>query len=194
MFRFYSVLALTALVFTSCNLFEPRTPEKPSNGGVVWQDPTSPDIVVENMQSALNGASALYMDCFADSFIFYADTNDINEYSTYDFSEWTWSVENLTVGQLFSVVPADSTITAEFAIDAEHPDPSAPVDSATIYRQYSITIPQSFHSGTGTPAVGIAELQMIEEEDGLWTITEWHDVRYEQVDYVTWAVAKAVYR
>ncbi len=194
MYKIISGSVLTVLLLSSCNLFEPRIPEDPSNAGVVWLDPTSPDIVVENMQSALNGKSALYLDCLAESFVFYADTSDINDYTTYNFSDWTKTVENDTVSLLFTIVPEDSTITAEFLVDMSHPDPAAPEDSATIYRQYSITIPQSYHSGTGTPAVGIAELHMLEDGDGFWSIQEWHDVRHEETPWVTCAVAKAYYR
>ncbi|MCD4708136.1 MAG: hypothetical protein K8S62_10405 [Candidatus Sabulitectum sp.] len=189
----FSVAVLIALVFSSCNLFEPRTPEDPSNEGVVWLDPTSPDIVVENIQSTLNGGSTLYMDCFTESFVFYADSNDINEYSGYNFDDWTKAVENSTVSLLFTIVPADSIIAAEFLIDTGNPDPAAPSDSVTIYRNYTISIPQSYHSGTGTPAAGIAELHMV-ENDGLWAIQEWHDVRHVETSLVTWAVAKAYYR
>lgn len=186
---------LTAISTSSCSLFEPRTPEDPSNAGVVWLYPSSPDIVVENMQAALNGRSALYLDCFDESFIFYADTSDINDYPTYDFSNWTLIDEGFTVTTaMYAVVPSDSTITAEFLIDMGHPDPPAPADSVTIYREYSIAIPQTYHSGTATPAVGIAELHMVEDSDGLWSIRAWHDVRHEEATWVTWAVAKAYYR
>lgn len=186
---------LTAISSSSCSLFEPRIPEDPSNEGVVWLYPSSPDIVVENMQSALNGRSSLYLDCFDESFIFYADTNDINEYPTYDFSNWTLIDEGFTVTTaLYSVVPSDSAITSEFFIDLSHPDPPAPADSVTIYRDYSISIPQSYHSGTATPAVGIAELHMVEDSDGLWSIRAWHDLQHPDATWVTWAVAKAYYR
>lgn len=195
MYRYLSLLTLIVLVYSSCSLFEPRVPETPDPSQVVWYFPTSPDIVVDNMQSALNGASALYMDCFSESFIFYADASDIDDYITYDFSNWTKSVENGTISVLFSLVPADSTITAEFLIDMSHPDPAAPSDSAIIYREYSITVPQSYHSGTGSPAVGVAELHMVEDDEGFWSITEWHDARHEEAtNWVTWAVAKAYYR
>ena len=196
MYKLFIILILVVLVFSSCDLFDPRVPEDPSNAGVVWQDPTSPDIVVENIQSALNGKSLLYLDCFDESFVFYADTNDINDYAAYIFSDWTKTVENNTVSSLFAVVPQDSTIQANFVIDPAHQDPAAPVDSAVIYREYSISVPESQHSGTGTPAVGLAELHMIENVDGLWSVSEWHDLRHqdESLGWVTWAVAKAYYR
>ncbi|MEA3265515.1 MAG: hypothetical protein U9P42_01040 [Candidatus Fermentibacteria bacterium] len=196
MYRLRLIFAtvLTALVFFSCSFFEPRVPEDPSNAGVVWLSPTSPDIVVENMRSALNGRSALYLDCLTESFVFYADTNDINNYPSYNFSDWTKTVENSTVTALYSQVPVDSTVTSEFTMDISHPDPAAPTDSATIYRLYSITIPQTFHSGTGSPAVGIAEFHMVEDSVGLWAVQEWRDVRHEETSWATWAVAKAYYR
>lgn len=178
------------LLFVSCDLFDPRESEYPSNSGVSWQDPTNPDIVIENMQSAFNGSSVLYMDCFDDSFEFFADTSDINEYTTYNFSSWDKLVENDTVNQLFAVVPADSSQSSEFIIDTENPDPASPQDSATIYREYSISVPTATHS----LAAGIAEIKLVEDADGFWSIVEWVDFRHEQSAFVTWAVMKAAYR
>ena len=188
--RFALVIIFVFSLFVSCSLFDPRECEYPSNSGISWQDPTSPDIVIENMQSALNGSSVLYMDCFDDSFVFLADTNDINEYVTYNFSNWDKLVENDTVNQLFAIVPADSTISSEFLMDITNPDPASPQDSATIFREYSIAVPSANHSF----AVGIAEIKLVEDTDGFWSIKEWIDVRHEQSSFVTWAVMKAAYR
>ncbi len=193
----YFLFALLFLFsfFISCSLFEPRVPEYPSEAGVVWITPISPEIVVLNLEAALNGSSALYLDCLSESFVFYADTNDINEYPTYNFNDWIKSVEAYTVTTaLFAIVPADSSISASFLEDLDHPDPAAPVDSAIIYREYAITVPQSYYSGTGTPASGIVEFHMIENEDGFWSINKWFDLRHEETYLNTWAVAKAYYR
>lgn len=188
--RYIAVAAIFALLL-SCSLFDPRDPADPSGGGVVWQTPTSPDIVIENMASALNGKSVLYLDCLDDSFLFYADASDIDDYPTLDFTDWTKSVENLTVGQIYSSILEDSVITASFNPVSGNPDPPAPEDSVTIYREYSITLPGAQYN----PAFGIAELHMLESEDGLWSVGSWHDNRFDQsTPYKTWAVAKAVYR
>lgn len=120
------LLCLSVLFLFSCDLFEPRSPADPSGGGVVWQTPTSPDIVVENMQSALNGLSAQYLDCLHDSFMFYADNNDIDDYPTLDFTDWNKGIENLTIGQIYGAVPEDSLISADFSFIASSPDPPAP--------------------------------------------------------------------
>lgn len=188
--RYFLVSIFVFSFFLSCDLFDPRESEEPSNSGISWQDPTNPDIVIENMQAALNGSSVLYMDCFDDSYVFLADTSDINEYSTYDFNDWDKLVENDTVNQLFSIVSEDSTVSSEFLIDIENPDPASPQDSATIFREYSIQIPSATHSY----AVGIAEIKLIEDADGFWSIKEWVDIRHEQSSFVTWAVMKAAYR
>lgn len=184
-------LCLSLLFLFSCDLFEPRSPADPSGGGVVWQTPTSPDIVVENMQSALNGLSAQYLDCLDDSFMFYADNNDIDDYPTLDFTDWNKGIENLVLGQIYGAVPEDSVINADFSFIASSPDPPAPEDSVTIYRQYTIQLPGAQHS----PAFGIAELHMIEDENGFWSVGAWYDNRFSQsTPFKTWGVAKAVYR
>ncbi|MFA6619334.1 MAG: hypothetical protein WCT23_09735 [Candidatus Neomarinimicrobiota bacterium] len=181
--------ALFAMLL-SCSLFDPRDPEDPSGGGVLWQTPTSPDIVVENITSALNGKSVLYFDCLDDAFLFYADTSDIDDYPTMNFTDWTRAVENLTVGQIYSAVPDDS-LEAVFTPVSSSPDPPAPEDSVVIYRQYTILTPGAQYG----VAFGIAELHMVESEDGLWSVRSWHDNRYSpSTPEKTWAVVKAVYR
>lgn len=186
----YLVPVIFSALLLSCSLFEPRNPQDPSGAGVVWLTPTSPDIVVENMASALNGQSVLYLDCMEDSFSFYADTSDIDDYPTLDFSNWTKSVENLTVGQIYTAVLEDS-LQASFTGVSSNPDPAAPEDSVTIFREYTIILPGAQHE----VAFGIAELHMVENSDGLWSIQAWYDNRYSSsTQEKTWAVAKVVYR
>jgi hypothetical protein len=186
----FSVIA----VLPACSLFEPRVPEDPSGGAVVWQTPTSPDIVVDNIAATLGGSSGLYLECLTDDFYFYADTSDVDDYPTLNFSNWDKTVENQTVSQLFNSVPEDSMITAVFAIDPSNPDPSAPTDSAVIYRSYQITVPGSQYAPTGSPASGISELHMVQNSEGLWAVRKWYDSRWSQSQYATWAVTKAAYR
>ncbi|PIE52892.1 hypothetical protein CSA37_04420 [Candidatus Fermentibacteria bacterium] len=189
--RYKHFFLFSSLLIISCSLFDPRDPQDPSGGGAVWQTPTSPDLVVENMQSSLNGKSVQYLACLDDKFFFFADTNDVDDYPTLNFTDWDKSIENLTVSQLFSIVPEDSTIIAEFLPVPGSPDPVAPEDSATLYRNYSISIPGAEYN----PAFGIAEFRMIEDDNGLWWVSEWHDNRFEPSSTVkTWAVVKAVYR
>lgn len=191
MYKCFLFVFLTALLVSSCDLFGPRTPEWPSTSGITWIDPTSPDIVVDNIVATLNGSSIQYMDCFSESFVFYADANDINEYSLLNFNDWFWVVEQGVVNQLFSIVPDTLSVTAEFLTQAAHPDPTAPTDSAIIYRNYTISVPTATHAY----AAGIAELHLIESTEGYWTISEWHDARPEEASsFVTWAVMKAAYR
>ncbi len=191
MYKCLLLVFLAVFLVSSCDLFDPRIPEDPSNSGVAWIDPTSPDIVVDNIEATLNGSSMQYMDCFSESFVFYADTSDINEYFTYIFNDWLKIVENDVLTQLFSIVPDTVSVTAVFLANEDHPDPTAPTDSATIYRDYTIVFPSAIH----TQAAGIAEIHMIESSEGYWTINEWYDARPEEASsFVTWAVMKAFYR
>ncbi len=190
MYKLILFVIPAVLLFSSCSLFDPRVPEDPSNSGIVWKDPTSPDIVMENLKAALDGSSMQYIDCFNETFVFYADTNDINEYPTLNFDDWVKIVESDVITQLYTIAPHDTLITAEFLLDLEHPDPAAPTDSATIYREYYIDVVSAMH----TPSAGIAEIHLLEKSNGFWYIEEWHDVRLEASIFVTWAVMKAAYR
>ncbi len=54
------------LLAAGCSLFEPREPEQPSQSGSNLPPPTTPDVVLSNLQSSIVSRNLQdYMNCFA---------------------------------------------------------------------------------------------------------------------------------
>lgn len=199
-------IPLLIVMMASCSLFEPRTPENPDpDPGYQWQDPTHPSIVVSNLQNSLTGLSVNhYMACFHENFVFLADPIDVSDpaFGSLDFSGWTRDVELQTVSNIIYVAqasgyPEDSLSVAYFMINPEKPsDPPVPNDSVTIWRDYSIVAAGTLGSGWDRSSQGTAEITMLEDDFGLWSIVRWQDERIAGYtgSHYTWGVAKALYR
>jgi hypothetical protein len=200
----------SAVLASGCSLFDPRDPEDPGEDPYsFYQLPTSPQIVMSNMDGSLQAlAMALYMGCMDTSFVFVADPADVDEFGaggsgggTYEFDGWDHDAEEATIGTLFAQVssgslPPESLIVVSFMSVTGYPDPPAPIDSAVIYREYSIGVAGSGYAEWDSPAVGWAKITLVEDDSAIWTICRWEDYRLEEStdEMYTWGVTKASYR
>ncbi len=189
-----------------CSLFDPREPEDPGEVQDPTQPPTSPSMVMYNLDLALEARSiTIYSACLDTSFVFTADPADAVEYGgspwNYDFDAWDYdaeftSVYNLLASTSGDSLPEDSLVVAYFSLVPGYSDPPAPMDSAVIWREYSIVVAGSEHAGWENPAVGQARITMVEDASSYWYISRWEDFRLEEYPEgaCTWGVAKAPYR
>lgn len=195
-----AALAVVAAIACSCSLFEPRTPEDPGGGGSFWQYPSAPWIVVNNVDGSLEARSiTLYMTSLDTSFVFVPDAADSVEFGGFlDFSSWDYADEQNTITNLFAQVAAeDSVIVADFSFVEGYPDPPAPTDSATIWRDYEIVIVGSGFAEWGNPLRGRARITLTESSTATWAVSLWEDFRpddYTPGEEYTWGYAKASYR
>ncbi|OPL19985.1 MAG: hypothetical protein AVO35_00575 [Candidatus Aegiribacteria sp. MLS_C] len=201
-----TVLSMTLLLaaMSSCSLFEPREPEDPDPGGeITWQQPYAPQTVVLNLENAMEGRSiSMTMACCDSSYLFIADGADTTEFGgSFDFSGWTYDVEQNTLMNIYNFVQGsglseDSLVSVIMNVVPELPDPVAPSDSATLWRDYEIVAAGSEYAGWDSPASGRVEFKMVEDVYGLWSIGRCNDYRpdgYTGENY-TWGVAKASFR
>jgi hypothetical protein len=198
-----AILAASILLAAACSFFDPRTPDDPDPGDIIWQQPTSPSLVVQNLVNSMEGMSAPFcMNCCDSSYMFIPDPSDTAEFGgSYEFDNWNFDVEANTLQNIFAAVvgsgyPDDSLVSVTMSMVPGYPDPAAPTDSADVWRDYSIICAGSEFGGWDRPALGRARLSMIEDEYGLWSITTWEDIRPEDYsgDNFTWGVIKAGYR
>lgn len=197
-------LTLCMAAMTSCSFFEPREPEDPDPGGdITWQQPYAPQTVVLNLENAMEGRSiSMTMACCDSSYVFIADGADTTEFGgSFDFSDWTYEVEQNTLMNVYNSVqgsglPDDSLVSVIMNMVPELPDPVAPSDSATLWRDYEIVAAGSSFAGWGSPARGRVEFTMVEDIYGLWSIRRWNDYRPDGYtgEHYTWGVAKASFR
>jgi len=195
-----AVLCLSAAVLLSCSLFDPRDPEDPDDTPPFWQYPYNPAIVMLNVHGSMEARSiTLYMACMDTSFTFLADPADTSEWGgSWEFGDWDYYVEQSTMGNIFALqdtLYGDTLVAVAFTGVEGYPDPPAPVDSATIWRDYTVVVAPSIWGPYGNPARGRARITMVESSTSTWSIRLWEDFRPEFPDTShTLGVLKASYR
>ena len=200
------IATAVVLLAVSCSFFDPREPSDPDPGDdIPWQTPSTPSIVMVNLENALEGRSiSLSMACFDPGYEFLADPSDISEFGgSWDFLDWDYDVEQNTLTNIFAAVvgsgyPEDSLVSVTMSVPSQYPDPAVPQDTVEIWRDYEIALAGSGeYGGWDHPAKGRTRVIMIEDEDyGLWSIISWQDIRPEGYtgENLTWGVVKATYR
>lgn len=197
-----SIIAVAAGL--SCSFFEPRDPQDPDPGGdITWQQPYAPQTVIVNLENAMEGRSiGITMACCDSAYMFIADGADTSEFGgSFNFSNWDYEVEQNTLMNIYNFVQGsgfseDSLFYVVMNIVPELPDPVAPSDSATLWRDYEIVAAGSDYAGWDSPAQGRVKFNMVEDVYGLWSIRRWNDYRpdgYTGSNF-TWGVAKASFR
>jgi hypothetical protein len=125
---YITALTLILLTISGCNLFTPRTPEPPTAGGQVGQEPiTSEDSVLANIRkslASLDGRS--YMNSFSMANYRFIPTN---QYPINDprFSPWNFNKENQFIFNLINGLRSNEsqarsgTITFQYTAQNKQP-------------------------------------------------------------------------
>jgi hypothetical protein len=181
------------LLIGGCNLFQPRTPQPPSQGGVPI-DYSSPAATLATMASAIEAKAAgnstvAYLGALAD-----ATNGDVQTFiATFDPdvvtaweattnknppSEWNLSLENL----FFIHLPELSGNTYNFywREDVQHPNDEDPAPNVKVlHRQYELTATPASGGNVEILAIGYADLTFMKSSNGnRWVIARWED-RYD---------------
>ena len=197
----YLLLILSILFFGCDSLFGTREAEDPDEnvGRSLWQQPTSPDIVLENMSNAFLERNAdNYMRCLTDSsnserdFVYFPDQETaINNPGA--FSSWTLEDERRYINLIFSESSLPSGALALLGFE-EFEEPSIPSDTATFEEIYDLDIMHRLEN-VPTRMKGIAKLRMAKDFSGNWSIYRWEDLTFGSEDDTlklpTWSEMKA---
>ena len=107
------LLMLLVVLVAGCSLFEPRTPEQPSQSGSNLPPPTTPEIVISNLQSSIAKPNLQnYINCFADSatnprgFTFVPALSAAAQYSSV-LANWSYNKEYVFMQELIPKAPAN---------------------------------------------------------------------------------------
>ncbi len=176
------------VVFTSCGLFQTRSPEAPTQPSDTFIPATDPDAVVENLQSAIAEKNSVnYQRCFPDPthakqpYTFIPSATAAATYAGV-FAHWTVDDErqyfqnlvartagrpsafsNLVLAHKTIILSGDSTIVSyDYTFTFEHNDPSFP-----------------------TVATGTMQLVLGPDNTNAWVIYRWTD--YKTTSDVTWS-------
>jgi hypothetical protein len=188
---FLCIWGISLFGLHGCGLFEPRTPEDPdpTQGSLNAQPPTEPDIVITNLQSAIEQKNvANYMNCFADPlksswrFIFIPSADASALYAGV-LSAWTRDEEQAYFQNLIARSPASAF--ARLVLTQKSKDVSA--DSVVYSYDYSFTFE---HSDPGFPrtAVGNLQFSLGIDNNNFWVIYRWTD--FKTTDGASWSLFK----
>jgi len=185
-----TALLLAALV-GGCGLFEPRDPEPPITPGSTYESPTTPSLVLSNLERAVSTSNIRdYRRCFGDTarglgFSFVPATDGYSaapqQFDTWKISdEESWfrsAVSALQGGTAPSLTLNPSEVT------------STPVgDSVQHTARYELRIPHN-RAGVETEARGTLQFTLRRDNQGEWAVTRWRDLN--ETGAASWSLIKA---
>ena len=183
-------LILFLLTLSGCGLFDLRDAESPVESRSNFIPPTSPDIVISNLVSAISERNITnYLQCFVDSnfsekrFSYVADANSASQYPILRF--WTLTNERYYFTNVISSTPNSGT-SALFLSDMVINNTS---DTAIVDSDYLLRFDHTKQNVSKT-LKGQFRLIMAADSRNLWSIYKWIDFRKTPSD-TTWSTLKA---
>jgi hypothetical protein len=186
-----NILILLFLIIPGCGLFSTRGSEAPTESRSNFIPPTSPDIVLVNLQSAISEKNLNnYLLCFVDSTYStrrYSYTADLTSQIQYPvFRTWQLTNENAYFRNLLALMNSDATSILFYKNSSQ---PIVASDTAIFYSEYLLRVD---HQKTTVPKTLTGTLRFIMSADSrnLWAIHNWIDFKSVDSD-TTWSVLKA---
>lgn len=186
-----AVLGL-AVLMAGCDLFSTREPASPTSNGSNFESPTSPSIVLRNMENALAGANAGdYRKCFSDSsrglppFRFRASSQGIAAAPS-TFDEWGIDQEEKYVRNIFAELQSGASCTVTFNPSEVTDVPIG--DSIQFSATYLVKFPHT-RQGAEREAEGQLQFTFRLSRQNEWYISTWHDVAL--AGKTSWSLIKA---
>ena len=177
------------LCLPGCGLFEPRTPEDPTQQSLNLRPPTDPTIVIANLQSAIDQKNvANYMSCFPDplkssrQFIF-TPSADASALYAGVLTAWNRDEEQA----YFQNLIARSAPTAFSSLLLTLQSSTVTPDSVVYNYDYTFTFE---HSDPGFPKSARGNLQFTlgTDNNNFWMIYRWIDIK--TTNDATWSLFK----
>ena len=186
-FRTSAVISLSLFCIT-CNLFETRDPEEPSESSFNYVPATVPSIVLSNLQNAIAQKSIEnYMSNFSDStvtnrrFTFTPSPEASAQYP--NIRSWSYTDEREYFQNLIATAIANGF--SSLLLTAK--DSLITPDEANYNFDYIFTFEHT-DPGFLTTAGGHLQFIMATDQSGIWTIYQWND--FETTADITWSSFK----
>lgn len=193
-FSLLAVFVIVLGVLMSCDLLKPRTPKSPEGDKTSLPPATTPEIAINNFQTALQQDDAQeYAKLFSDSaqggiqYAFVPARSAVISYATL-FSRWTkdsereWMLNlatHLTAGTTPLLILSPSKLTKFQA------------DSALLEATYTLTLQ---HQEAALPKVFRGSMYIMlapSRNSALWSIYRWEDVEIQKDS--SWSMAKGYF-
>ena len=187
----YNLLVFIFLIsLNSCGLFDTRDVQAPSQPRSTFTQPTSPDIVISNLNFAIAEKNVdNYIRCFVDSafstkrFRFFPDAVSVASYPV--FNGWSLSNERSYYNNLVTLTNENSSSNL-FLSNISF---STGIDSTVVDSDYILVFD---HNRQNIAKVTKGKLRFIMSPDNrsLWSIHSWFDFIETSAD-TTWSNLKA---
>ncbi len=184
------ILIIGIIVTCGCGLFDSRSVEPPSEPRSTFLQPTSPDIVITNLNFAIAEKNLdNYMRCFVDEnfstriFRYFPDAVSLSSYPV--FQNWSLTNERNYFSNLISFTNSTSSSNLFFS----NVTFNTGIDSAIVDSDYILIFD---HNKQNVAKIAKGKLRLIMGIDSrsLWSIHSWYDF-INQGNDTTWSVIKA---
>lgn len=192
--RFPLIATLSAAIcLASCDLFQTRDPEPPSNSTSTFQPPVSAEIVLQNLKYAIAEANVdNYVRCLSSSttlrpYEFVPSTEAASTYASI-FQTWTTDDERIYFRNLGT--PSQGT---PFLVFDNQQLVFSSSDSVIFNMNYQFFYP---HQSQSEPQFvrGNMQLHLSADAQERWSIYRWQDSKIPQDSLPTWSFLKAKFR
>lgn len=184
-----------SVLFTACDVFPTRTPEKPLSGNSGYIPPSTSSIVLDNLIRAVNTAEYNdYSKCFSainngqsKEFEFIASGSAASMYPSL-FKNWDANTETRNIKSIIASLSTESKPVLIFT-NTKYDNLSG--DSVNISADYSLSL--ELKNGISQQHYyGAIYLDLYREKSGLWYISRWIDLDPKS-DTIsnTWSLLKA---
>ena len=172
-----------------CGLFEPRSPEAPTQSSQTFLPATDPLIVISNLQDAIEQKSVPnYMQCLADplagvhTFLFVPSSEGTAQYGSL-FRTWSTAEEQA----YFQNLTTRTTPASISKLDLTEKTRSLAADSALLEYDYTLTF-ENTAAGFPSRASGNIQFALQRSSSNIWTIYRWTD--FKTTNDITWSLFK----
>lgn len=197
MYRFIYTI-IFAILLQGCSWFATRVPEDPTSSGLGFKPPTTPDIVISNLQNSFTDNNAEnYVLCFTDTLINknlpfqFTPSGEANARYASLFANWNVNNERAAFLSMVSRLEQNSKLL--LTLSNSRFDILLP-DSAVYVSDYALSVP-TVVTAFEKNYVGSMRLTISQIGNGLWGISRWIDSRNPGIDtsLSTWSILKGQY-
>lgn len=185
-------LRVIVLLLPGCSLFEPRDPEQPSQSGLNLPPPTTPEIVISNLQSSIaNPNLQNYINCFSNpstnprGFTFVPSPSAVARYGTV-LSSWTYDKEYVFMQTLIPKAPTSGFSGLQLTLRTS----LIFSDSVDFTYDYVFDFETKPENNFPRTARGSLEFKIGVDSRGWWSIYYWRDNDVPQSTDNTWSAFK----
>jgi hypothetical protein len=183
------LLAALGTWAASCGIFEPRPPEDPTQSSLNFRPATTPEIVITNLQNAIDQKSAdNYLSCFSDPskglrpFVFVPSADASAQYPSVMLT-WNYRQEDSYFRNLIAKTPPGAFSNLSLQLD------KSIIGSDSVLYTFLYTLIFE-HNDPGFPrtAKGTLQFTLSPDPSNIWYIHRWIDFQTEST--ISWSMFK----